>query len=95
MWHSTYKEKNARTFFAGARLLATVAFFEGVALALPARTFLVAGALDLAAVFFAGGGLEALLVVETAFAVFVLVVTALDLEIGLLDLEAGLEVGLF
>ena len=97
MWQSTYKEKNARTFFAGARLLATVAFFVGAALALPARTFLGAGALDLVVVFFAGAGLEALLVVETALAVFVLVATGLDLETGLLeaDLEAGLEVGLF
>jgi len=84
-------------FFAGARLLATVVFFAGAALALPARTFLGAGALDLVAAFFTGAGLEALLVKETALAVFVLVVTALDLEAGLVEasLEAGLEAGLF
>jgi len=79
-------------FFAGARLLATVVFFASAALALPARTFLEAGALDLVAAFFAGG-LEALLVKETALG-FVLV----DLERGLVEadfkVEAGLE-GLF
>jgi len=88
-------------FFAGARLLATVVFFvavffaAGAALALPARTFLGAGAgaLDLvaAAAFFAGGGLEALLDTETGLTVLVFAfVAVLVLERGLLDLEAGL-----
>jgi hypothetical protein len=92
MWHSTYKEKNARTFFAGARLLATVDFFAGVAaLALPARTFLgAAGALGLAATaFFAGAVLGVLLVAEAVLVVFALT--------ALIVVEAGfdLEVGLF
>ena len=73
-------------------MLATVVFFAGAAavLALPARTFL-AGALDLVAGFFAGGGLEAVLV--AVLVVFALEATAL--EAGLLEVfEAGL-VGLF
>ena len=94
---STYIEKNARTFFAGARLLVTVVFFAaGAALALLARTFLGAGALDLVvAAAFLGGGLEVVLVAETGLA-FDLVATGLVLlvlEAGLaagLDLEAGL-----
>lgn len=75
-------EKKKRTFFAGARLLVT--FFAGVALALalPARTFLGAGALGLVAAAFFAGGLATLLVV------FALAVVAL--EGGLTTLEAGL-----
>jgi len=85
-------------FLAGARLLGAVVFFAVVffaadaALALPARTFLGAGAgaLDLvvAAAFFAGGGLVAVLDAETGL--------AFALEAGLV-LEAGLplEAGLF
>ena len=79
-------------------MLAVVVFFAVVffaadaALALPARTFLGAGAgaLDLvvAAAFFAGGALETLLDAETGLA-FALV-TVLDLEAGLEVLEAGL-----
>ena len=95
-------KRNARTFFAGARLLATVVFFAvvffatGAALALPARTFLGAGAgaLDLVAAvaFLAGAGLGVVLDAETGLA-FALA-AGLVLEAGL-DLEAGLGVGLF
>jgi len=80
-------------FFAGARLLAAVVFFAGAALALPAGTFLVAGALGLAVVvvvvFLADEGL-ALLVVGTVLA---LAAPALGLEAGLI--EGTLEAGLF
>lgn len=73
---------------------AVVFFAAGAALALPARTFLGAGAggLDLvaAAAFFAGAALEALLDAETGF---LALVATLALEAGLgegLVLEAGL-----
>lgn len=86
MWHRPYKEKNGRTFFAGARLLATVVFFAGAALALPARAFLGTEG------FFAGGALLAVFALATTLEA--------ALEAGLLEaLEAGLievlEAGLF
>lgn len=76
----------------GAVVFFAVVFFAAdAALALPARTFLGAGAgafaLVAVAVFFAGGGLAALLLAETGLA-FALG-AGLVLEAGL-ALEAGL-----
>jgi len=96
------KNKNARTFFAGARLLAVVVFLVVVAafaLGLPARVFLITGfftvvtlALVVVAVFFGAAVLDfaAGLAFATVLEAFALVFAAV-----VLGLAATLEAGLF
>jgi len=96
------RTRNARTFFAGARLLAVVVFLVVVAafaLGLPARVFLITGfftvaalALVVVAVFFGAAVLD--LAAGLAF-VAVVEAFALVFAAAVLGLGATLEAGLF